>query len=515
MTSWRTGRARPASGTWTPVAGPPPTTAAPATSPGQRLFLQQQEYSTGLVLPPGAPETEEEYVEYYQGRILSSQEMQLYPLKEDLAEWLNRTLEIDYITAENFLEALDNGMVVCRLAQVIQEKAQQAVEAGRFPGPAPTIRSRFWEHAARRSFFCRDNMENFIKFCRKLGVHENLLFESDDLVLHSQPRNVVLCLLEVSRLAARFDLEPPGLVQLEKEIAQQEEREALGAATSANWRHSIGVAPTAAPRPSSRPIKMRHSSSSSAIMASGSSPMVSGPKWGGSASSSPGPRLGRPRSADRRSLTAQVDGRPNGHLRRAKSEGAGKAIGGGTSDGIPSDGTEDDDWGSVRGSDLDVTDLDLPLAEQVGIRLRRNCHSAGGGEQVAREEITELDRRIYLQVQQVARMSERQCQCKGGRCNKLKVKKLGEGKYSIAGRNVFIRLLKGRHMMVRVGGGWDTLEHFLLRHDPCVVRVVSRRGGDLAETSDCSVSSSAPAAVSSYLHIRAKYRSPPLDGVGC
>jgi hypothetical protein len=24
-------------------------------------------------------------------------------------------------------------------------------------------------------------MENFIQFCRKLGVHQNLLFESDDL----------------------------------------------------------------------------------------------------------------------------------------------------------------------------------------------------------------------------------------------------------------------------------------------------------------------------------------------
>ncbi|BES87346.1 growth arrest-specific protein 2-like [Nesidiocoris tenuis] len=35
-------------------------------------------------------------------------------------------------------------------------------------------------------------------------------------------------------------------------------------------------------------------------------------------------------------------------------------------------------------------------------------------------------------------------------------------------------LLKGRHMMVRVGGGWDTLEHFLQRHDPCQARVVSR-----------------------------------------
>lgn len=45
----------------------------------------------------------------------------------------------------------------------------------------PVIRGRCWENAARRSFFSRDNMENFIQFCRRLGVHENLLFESDDL----------------------------------------------------------------------------------------------------------------------------------------------------------------------------------------------------------------------------------------------------------------------------------------------------------------------------------------------
>lgn len=47
--------------------------------------------------------------------------------------------------------------------------------------PAPTIRGKCFEKAMRRSFFSRDNMENFIKFCRSLGVHENLLFESDDL----------------------------------------------------------------------------------------------------------------------------------------------------------------------------------------------------------------------------------------------------------------------------------------------------------------------------------------------
>jgi hypothetical protein len=38
------------------------------------------------------PETEEECVEYYQDRIYSSQSRQLYPLQEDLADWINKTL---------------------------------------------------------------------------------------------------------------------------------------------------------------------------------------------------------------------------------------------------------------------------------------------------------------------------------------------------------------------------------------------------------------------------------------
>ena len=41
----------------------------------------------------------------------------------------------------------------------------------------------------------------------------------------------------------------------------------------------------------------------------------------------------------------------------------------------------------------------------------------------------------------------------------------------------FVQLFKDRHVMVRVGGGWDTLEHYLIRHDPC--RAPPRKGSDL------------------------------------
>jgi growth arrest-specific protein 2 len=86
-----------------------------------------------------------------------------------------------------------------------------------------------------------------------------------------------------------------------------------------------------------------------------------------------------------------------------------------------------------------------------------------------------------------------------------------------------------------VGGGWDTLEHFLERHDPCQVRVLgrevtpsgsrsnSRSSGlnrlGLSSTSNgvahqsptrrASTSSPPVAPSEGFLHIRAKYRSPP------
>ncbi|XP_069104886.1 growth arrest-specific protein 2-like isoform X8 [Argopecten irradians] len=77
------------------------------------------------------------------------------------------------------------------------------------------------------------------------------------------------------------------------------------------------------------------------------------------------------------------------------------------------------------------------------------------------------------------------------------VKKLGEGKYLIFGKVVQIRFLQNRHLMVRVGGGWDTLEHYLIHHNP--VQVFEHRRPNTANGSHDSTSK--------YLCFKSKYKS--------
>ena len=88
------------------------------------------------------------------------------------------------------------------------------------------------------TFFARDNVSNFIDFCRHgLEIIECLLFETDDLILRKNEKNVILCLLEVARRGAKFGMLAPMLVQMEREIDREiaaEQRLARGDQTEEN-----------------------------------------------------------------------------------------------------------------------------------------------------------------------------------------------------------------------------------------------------------------------------------------
>ncbi|XP_065201355.1 growth arrest-specific protein 2-like isoform X2 [Planococcus citri] len=355
------------------------------------------------------PETDEDYAEYYQDKISSTQQRQLYPLLEDLADWINKCLGIEYLQGGNLLDMLDNGVLLCQLAKLIQEKAEQAVEAGLTSPPVPTIPSRCFKTAARRSFFSRDNMEKFILFCKKIGVHENLLFESDDLVLQNKPRNVILCLMEVSRLATRFGVEPPGLVKFEREIAEEEESQhdsGLSHDSISSWQLRES------PKPTSQPQRLCSSSTS----------LNNGKHYTNNIIENVDENIA-------------ING--NGVLRRTTSE-----------------------YGPLNGTNGKSHHVDSAAEDEWSRESSEERSDYGGTD---RQSTDDLDKK----VQRTTHIVRKQCRCATGKCEKLQVKKVGEGRYTIGGRNVFIRLLKGRHMMVRVGGGWDTLENFLARHDPC------------------------------------------------
>lgn len=58
----------------------------------------------------------------------------------------------------------------------------------------------------------------------------------------------------------------------------------------------------------------------------------------------------------------------------------------------------------------------------------------------------------------------RHCSCE----DSFPVEKIADGKYKIGENRVliFVRVMRN-HVMVRVGGGWDTLENYIQKHDPC------------------------------------------------
>ena len=151
----------------------------------------------------------------------------LLAMKEDLAEWLSGYVTID-LNAINFMTKLDNGVLLCEHANVIQKHAetyaqtQDRDETITIPPKGVQYRK---SGAFKGSFIARDNVTNFIAWCRDLGIPDVVVFETEDLVLHRNEKTVVLTLLELARRAAKFGVKPPKLVELEEEIDREIEEE--------------------------------------------------------------------------------------------------------------------------------------------------------------------------------------------------------------------------------------------------------------------------------------------------
>ncbi|CAB1322572.1 unnamed protein product, partial [Coregonus sp. 'balchen'] len=94
------------------------------------------------------------------------------------------------------------------------------------------------------------------------------------------------------------------------------------------------------------------------------------------------------------------------------------------------------------------------------------------------------------------------CKCP----NKFCVERQAQGRYRVGEKMLFIRMLHNKHVMVRVGGGWETFESYMLKHDPCRILQISRVEGKTSPMSPKSPNTKDLTA-DSYLVVAAHYRS--------
>lgn len=70
------------------------------------------------------------------------------------------------------------------------------------------------------------------------------------------------------------------------------------------------------------------------------------------------------------------------------------------------------------------------------------------------------------------------------------------------------QMLHNKHVMVRVGGGWETFESYLLKHDPCRMLQFSRAEGKTSPVNSGGKSAGVgELSPDSYLVVAAHYRS--------
>eukprot|EP00042_Codosiga_hollandica_P024580 m.104564 g.104564 ORF g.104564 m.104564 type:complete len:806 (+) comp51601_c0_seq1:90-2507(+) len=316
--------------------------------------------------------------------------------REDLAEWISGLYDLQ-VTEQNLMKELANGVLLCKLANYIQESENEYFAASGQPY-TPRAPIRFKENAAAGTFLARDNISKMIQWTKTRGVQESVLFESEDLVNGKNEKNVLYCLMDVARKTIGMK-KLPNLVEMEREIEQEEAAE--------------------------REIE-KEEAEEQKVPAGGDEGK-------------------RPEETEEHKPPTQVP-HSDSPLQPHSDTAAGPR------ENDDNEGDEEEEATkkkTVTFGEDDEREYERDPSAEPGIR-----------ERMASEEYI-IDKTPALSIDEVdkavVRVS-RQFDIP------FRFKKLRPGLYMLGGRKIFVRILR-MHVMVRVGGGWDTLLHYLTTHE--------------------------------------------------
>ncbi|KFM58499.1 Growth arrest-specific protein 2, partial [Stegodyphus mimosarum] len=354
--------------------------------------------------------------------------------KRSLAAWINNTLGVTVVDADNLIQKLSTGVILCRLAKCIQSKVDEFRQC--YGKSEAQLQLKYWERAKRETFFARDNAELFIRWCKSFGVRDAVLFESDGLVLQTQPRTVILCLLELSRLASKYGILLPPPIQLSptSTIAVTDD---MSDCSDDEFFFSASIHP---------PTKIQRWDSGCS-----SGPRSPSPSSVYSKTSSPSSSLKRssiPLRKKDKNVVVVVRSRSDNYL---AENAMSKVFSPRTSSPLlrrSSSSVRTETISSKLRSNPNLSRSSSSIASSRSLIERNNKLHLDGVPLLAQRKRSALDKRVL----------EVACQYNK---DESKIRRISEGHYIFGDKNVLLRIVRGNNVVVRLGGGWDTLEHFL------------------------------------------------------
>ncbi|XP_078484271.1 uncharacterized protein LOC100177226 [Ciona intestinalis] len=147
-------------------------------------------------------------------------------MRTEVGGWISEVLGKE-VTSQNILSELRSGVTLLYVARSLEllrhqedNRYDKDIEAElRHLTPDDVL---FGHNPAQMVARQRTNISKFLDWCRDIGVKTITLFESEDLASEKNERQVLTCILNIAKIAARFGVTPPESVR--EEIKQEESR---------------------------------------------------------------------------------------------------------------------------------------------------------------------------------------------------------------------------------------------------------------------------------------------------